>query len=265
MWHVGRISHTSLQPGGAAPDAPSAIAAESKTFDGTSFVATSTPRALELREIARVIADYRHAAENAKLAGFDGVEIHAANGYLIDQFLRDGSNHRTDAYGGSIENRARLMVEVTQAVVDVWGADRVGIRLSPFSNSNAISDSNPVAVFSYAVDQLDKFHLAYLHLVEGQTGGSRDLAEGESIAALRARFHGVYMGNNGYTRDMAIGAIESGAADLIAFGRPYIANPDLAERLAINAPLNTLDPTTLYGGGTTGYTDYPALAKSKAA
>lgn len=264
LWHVGRISHTSLQPNGQPPVAPSAIAADSKTFDGTQFVATSVPRALELAEIPRVIEDYRKATQNARAAGFDGVEIHAANGYLIDQFLRDGANKRTDAYGGSVENRARLLVEVTEAVVGAWDAGHVGIRLSPFANANGLTDSDPMAVFGHAVDEISRIGLAYLHMVEGNTGGSRDLAEGQSIDALRARFNGVYMANNGYDRQMAIDAVESGRVDLVAFGRPYIANPDLAERLRMGAPLNALEPTTLYGGGAKGYTDYPALTAAVA-
>jgi len=265
LWHVGRISHTSLQPDGQAPVAPSAVSAGAKTFDGEQFVETSTPRALELSEIPRVIEDYRKAARNALEAGFDGVEVHAANGYLIDQFLRDGANKRTDDYGGSIENRTRLMREVVEAVVAIWGADRVGIRLSPFSAANNITDSDPMPLFEHAVDILNGFGLAYLHMIEGQTGGPRELEEGQSIAALRARFDGVYMANNGYDRTLAIDMVESGKADLVAFGRPYIANPDLAERLKQNAPLNEPDSSTFYGGGREGYTDYPFLNETEAA
>ncbi|MDZ4095061.1 MAG: alkene reductase [Paracoccaceae bacterium] len=261
LWHVGRVSHTSLQPDGKAPVAPSAIAAETKTFDGTQFLATSVPRALETGEIARVVADYRQATLNARAAGFDGVEIHATNGYLIDQFLRDGSNKRTDAYGGPIEHRTRLLAEVITAVTSAWDAGHVGIRLSPFSGANGISDSDPMALFGAAIDLIDKAGLAYLHMVEGQTGGSRDLAPGQDIAVLRARFKGVYMANNGYSRALALEAVANGRADLIAFGKPYIANPDLVERLKADAPLNDLDTTTLYGGGTNGYTDYPAMIK----
>ncbi|MEW5421274.1 alkene reductase [Amorphus sp. 3PC139-8] len=259
MWHVGRISHTSLQPGGQPPVAPSAIAAEAKTFNGQEFLATSAPRALELSEIPRVVEDYRKAAKNAVDAGFDGVEIHGANGYLIDQFLRDGANKRTDEYGGSIENRTRFMREVVEAVVGVWGADRVGIRLSPFSHANGLTDSDPMPLFERAVDILNGFGLAYLHMVEGQTGGSRELDEGLSIDALRAHFDGVYMANNGYTREMAIEAVETGKADIVAFGRPFISNPDLVERLERNAPLAEPDRATFYGGGVQGYTDYPTL------
>ena len=264
LWHVGRVSHTSLQPDGQAPVAPSAIAAESKTFDGTGFVPTSEPRALRLDEMPRLVGEYRQAARNAMIAGFDGVEIHAANGYLIHQFLRDGSNRRTDAYGGAPENRIRLLAEVTRAVTDEIGAGRVGVRLSPFSAANGVSDSDPMSVFGPAVDMLDGFGLAYLHFVEGQTGGARD-ADQADLDALRARFRGVYMANNGYDRRMAIDAVEEGRADLVAFGRPYIANPDLAERLLRDAPLNEPDQATFYGGGREGYTDYPFLEKSEAA
>ncbi len=264
LWHVGRVSHTSLQPGGQAPVAPSAIGADSKTFDGTGMVTTSVPRALETAEIARVIADYAAATRNAREAGFDGVEIHAANGYLIDQFLRDGSNHRTDAYGGSVENRARLLAEVIDAVVGAWDKDHVGIRLSPFSNANNVTDSDPVPVFSQAVDLVERAGLAYLHMVEGQTGGSRELPEGHSIAALRQRYSGVYIANNGYDRTLAMTAVSTGAADLVAFGKPFISNPDLVERLRVDAPLTPPDVATFYGGGTKGYTDYPTLADQAA-
>jgi N-ethylmaleimide reductase len=260
LWHVGRISHPVLQPGGADPVAPSAISAEAKTFDGESFIDTTTPRALETGEIAGIVEDYRKATLNAKAAGFDGVEIHAANGYLIDQFLKDGANQRQDAYGGSIENRSRFLKEVVEAVVGAWSADRVGIRLSPFSNANNITESDPQAVFSHVIKLLNGYGLAYLHLVEGQTGGPRDIPEGGDLAALYALFDGAKMGNNGYDRDMAINAVETGELDLVAFGRPFISNPDLVERLEKNAPLNELDRDTLYGGGEKGYIDYPALA-----
>lgn len=263
LWHVGRISHVSLQPGGQAPVAPSAVTADAQTFDGTGFVPTSAPRALETDEIPRLIGDYVAAAKNARAAGFDGVEVHAANGYLLDQFLRDGANRRTDAYGGPIENRVRLLGKVVTAVAEVWGADRVGVRLSPFSNAGDLHDSDPMATFGAAIDRLDGMGLAYLHLVEGQTGGDR--AEAADLAGLRARWHGVYMGNNGYDREMALAAAAEGRADLVAFGRPYIANPDLVERLRADAGLNTPDPATFYGGGREGYTDYPALGAQKAA
>ncbi len=265
LWHVGRISHPVLQPGGADPVAPSAIAAKSKTFDGTQFVDTPTPRALDASEIPGIVEDYRKAAENARKAGFDGVEVHAANGYLIDQFLRDGSNKRDDAYGGSIENRTRFLKEVMDVVVGVLGGDRVGIRLSPFSSANDIADSNPQATFSHAIKLLNGYGLAYLHLVEGQTGGPRDIPNGGDLSALYALFDGAHMGNNGYDRASAIEAVETGAVDLVAFGRPFISNPDLVERLEKNAPLNALDTDTLYGGSEKGYTDYPTLAEASVA
>ncbi|MEO9529782.1 alkene reductase [Roseibium sp.] len=262
LWHVGRISHPVLQPDGVDPVAPSAIAAASKTFDGTQFVDTPTPRALEASEIPGIVEDYRKAAENANKAGFDGIEVHAANGYLIDQFLRDGSNKRDDAYGGPLENRARFLKEVMDAVVGVWGGDRVGVRLSPFSGANDSADSDPQATFSHAIRLLNGYRLAYLHLVEGQTGGSRDIPEGGDLSALYGLFDGAHMGNNGYDRATAIDAVESGRLDLVAFGRPFISNPDLVDRLQKDAPLNELDTDTLYGGGAHGYTDYPALAES---
>ncbi len=260
IWHVGRISHTSLQQDGAAPVAPSAIGAESKTFDGTGFVETSVPRALTLQELPRLVDDYRKAAQNALAAGFDAVEIHAANGYLIDQFLRDTSNTRTDAYGGSVENRVRLLREVVAAVAEVMGAGRVGVRLSPFSNANNVGiDSDTVATFSAAIDVLNDAGVAFLHMVEGQTGGPRDWPAG-ALESLRDRFTGVYMANNGYTRDTAIAAVADGKADLVAFGKLYISNPDLAERLQADAALNPLPTSGLYGGGREGYTDYPSLS-----
>lgn len=260
IWHVGRVSHTSLQEGGAAPVAPSAIGAASKTFDGKGFVETSVPRALELAEISRVIEDYRRAARNADAAGFDGVEIHAANGYLIDQFLRDTSNTRTDAYGGSAENRVRFLKEVVAAVTEILGPGRVGVRLSPFSNANNVGiDSDTMTTFGAAIDVLNEAGVAFLHMVEGQTGGPREWPAG-ALESLRDRFRGTYIGNNGYTRASAIAAVASGKVDLVAFGKLYISNPDLAERLAVDAPLNPLPTDGLYGGGREGYTDYPTLA-----
>ncbi|MGD0719717.1 MAG: alkene reductase [Roseiarcus sp.] len=259
LWHVGRISHVSLQPGGKAPVAPSAIRAKTKTFIASGFADVSEPRALETSEIASILADYAHAAEYAKRAGFDGVEIHAANGYLIDQFLRDGSNKRTDAYGGSIENRSRFCLEVVDTITKVWSKARVGIRLAPASPANDIRDSNPAVLFGHVVTELDRRGLAYIHIVEGATGGPRDSLPFD-YGALRRSFRGAYIANNGYDREMAIDAVASGAADLIAFGRPYIANPDLVERLRADAPLNAVVTATLYGGDEKGYTDYPAMA-----
>lgn len=259
LWHVGRVSHTSLQPGGAAPVAPSALASGSKTFVNNTFTETSTPRALELGEIPGILADYRKAAANAIKAGFDGVEIHAANGYLIDQFLKDGSNHRTDAYGGSIENRSRFLLEVTDTIISEIGAAKTGIRLSPVSPANGIFESAPQPLFNYVVEQLETRHPVYIHVVEGATGGPRDVAPDFSFAELRQRYSGTWMVNNGYDRALASEVVAQGKADLVAFGRPFISNPDLVERLRLGAPLNELDRDTLYGGGAKGYVDYPTL------
>ena len=264
LWHVGRISHPSLQPGGVLPVAPSAIKPEGQAYTMTGFVPLETPRALDTAEIPGIVAQYRVAAEHAKAAGFDGVEIHAANGYLLDQFLRDKTNRRSDAYGGSIENRARLLMEVTAAVTAVWGGDRVGVRISPLSSFGDIADSNPEALFMHVATALNAFKLAYLHVVEGETGGDRAVAGGFDLQCLRTAFKGAFMVNNGYDLALANDTITRGRADLIAFGRPFISNPDLVERLRINAPLNAPDPATMYGGGAGGYTDYPFLSVSTA-
>jgi N-ethylmaleimide reductase len=259
LWHVGRISHVSLQPGGQAPVSSTARAANGKTFTKDGFVPVSTPRALRADEIPGIVAAYAHAARCAIDAGFDGVEVHGANGYLIDQFLRDSINDRRDEYGGPIENRARLLLEVMSAVTAEIGGGRTGLRLSPVTPSNdAGQDSNPQALFNHAVEQLDRFKLAFLHIVEGQTGGARDVMPFD-YAALRSRFNGAWMVNNGYSRQMAFEVVASGAAELVAFGRPFISNPDLVRRLREDAPLNALDTKTLYGGGAQGYIDYPML------
>lgn len=262
LWHVGRFSHPSLQPGGLLPVAPSPIAPEdARTFLETGeFAQVGTPRALELNEIPGLIDDYADAARKAVEAGFDGVEIHAANGYLLDQFMRDGSNHRSDEYGGPVENRIRLTLEVTQAVVDAVGADRTGIRISPVSPASGAFDSNPAAVFFPLVRELNRFGLAYVHVVEGHTQGPREF-HGFDFAALRKSFDGPWIVNNGYTREMAIEALESGRADLVAFGRPYISNPDLVERFRADAPLNEVDWDRTFGGDERGYTDYATLAQ----
>jgi len=258
LWHVGRVSHVSLQPNGSAPVAPSAVASQSKIFIETGFAETSQPRALTLEEIPGVIANYRQAAENAKAAGFDGVEIHGANGYLIDQFLKDGTNKRTDRYGGPVVNRIRFALEVTDAILTVWGSGRVGIRLSPVSPANNITDSDPAALFFPLVAELSARKLAYIHVIEGATGGLRDNVAFD-FAALRRAFNGAYIANNGYTRALAIDTLRRGDADLIAFGKAFIANPDLVERLRRDAPLNAPKVETFYGGTDEGYTDYPAL------
>lgn len=263
LWHVGRISHVDLQPEGAAPVAPSAIRAETKTFVNNGFTDVSAPRALELEELPSIVEDFRHAAANAIAAGFDGVEIHGANGYLLEQFIKDGANTRTDAYGGSIENRARLLLEVTAAVVKQIGADRTGVRISPVSPANAISCSDPQPQYEYIAEQLNALGIVYLHVVEGATGGPRDVAPFD-FGALRSRFKRTYLANNGYDLDLANTRLSQGKTDLVAFGRPFISNPDLVERLQRRATLNALDPNTLYGGGAAGYIDYPSLADSSA-
>ena len=225
----------------------------------------STPRALELSEIPGIVADFRSASGRAIEAGFDGVELHGAHGYLLDAFLRDGSNHRQDAYGGSIDNRARLLTEVAAACAAEIGADRLGVRISPVSPANDSHDSDPQALFNHVVERLDPLGLAFIHVVEGATGGARD-NQPFDYAALRRRFRGAWMVNNGYDRAMAVEAVESGRADLVSFGRLFIANPDLVERLRTDGPLNPLmEPETLYGGGAHGYTDYPKLTQSLAA
>lgn len=261
LWHVGRISHVDLQPNGGQPVAPSAIRAATKTFVNNAFVDVSEPRALEIDELAAITNDFRQAAANAIEAGFDGVEVHGANGYLLEQFAKDGANVRTDAYGGSVGNRARLMLEVTAAVAEEIGPDRTGIRISPVSPANGISSSDPQAQYDYIVDQLDTLGIAYIHVVEGATGGPRDVAPFD-YGSLRRRFSKTYIANNGFDLELATSHLADGKADLIAFGRPYIANPDLVERLQGGAPLATIDPATLYGGGAAGYTDYPRFAES---
>jgi N-ethylmaleimide reductase len=273
IWHVGRVSHTSLQRDGGQPVAPSAITAKSKTYiintDGSGiFVETSEPRALETSEIPGILEDFRKGARAAIDAGFDGVEIHAANGYLLDQFLKTGTNHRTDGYGGSIENRARLLLEVTHAVAQEIGSGRTGIRLSPVTPANDISEAEPQTLFNYVVEQLASRNLAFIHIIEGATGGPRDFKQGDTpfdYDALKAAYvdadgKGLWIANNGYTRETAIAAVESGKADAIAFGKAFIANPDLPKRLKEDAPLAQPEQQTFYGGGAKGYTDYPALA-----
>ncbi|WP_420137368.1 alkene reductase, partial [Sphingomonas sp.] len=227
LWHVGRISHPSLQPGGAQPVAPSAVTPEGQAFTERGFQPHAEPRALERDEIRRIVDDFAHAAAMARTAGFDGVEIHGANGYLIDQFLRDGSNHRTDDYGGSIENRARFLFEVVDAVTAAIGADRTGLRLSPVTPVNDARDSDPAPLFLHAVEGLNRFGLAYLHMIEGATGGPRDIVPGFDFGVLRRAFKGPYMANNGYDLASGEAALAAGHADAIAFGRPFIANPDL--------------------------------------
>lgn len=248
----------------STPVAPSAIRAKGKTFVGGTFADVSEPRALELSEIPGIIDDFKRGAANAIAAGFDGVEVHGANGYLLEQFAKDGANKRTDSYGGSIENRARLMLQVSQAVAAEVGAARTGIRISPVTPANDISDSNPQALYDHIVDQLSALKLVYIHVVEGATGGPRDIAPFD-YKALRNRFKGTYIANNGYTLDLANKVLAADDADLIAFGKLFISNPDLVERLKRGAPLNDFDKATFYGGDAKGYTDYPTLEVAQAA
>jgi len=264
LWHVGRISHVSLQPGGQSPVSSTARRANGKTFTARGFEDVSTPRALRLDELPGIVAAYRHAARNALLAGFDGVEVHGANGYLLEQFLRDSINDRSDAYGGPKEHRARLLLEVMQAIVAEIGAGRTGLRLSPVTPANdAGQDSDAQGLFNFVAEQLAPLKLAFIHVIEGATGGARDVAPFD-YAALRSRClaghpQGAWIVNNGYTRAMAIEAVATGAADAVAFGKPFIGNPDLVRRLREDLPLAPLHRETLYGGGAAGYIDYPAL------
>jgi len=261
LWHMGRISDPSFQPGGGLPVAPSAIAPRfGQVLTETGMRPYVTPRALEISELPGVIAQYTDGAQRAKVAGFDGVEIHNANGYLLDQFLRDGTNRRTDDYGGPVAKRARLTLEVTEAVTKVWGADRVGIRFSPGGVFNDMQDSDSLATFGYVLRELNPFRLAYAHLVVRTEDDLRHGAAPVPLAALRHEFHGPLIANGGFTRDTATLALAAGTADAVAFGKLFLANPDLPERFRSNAPLNTPDESTFYGGGEKGYTDYRPLA-----
>ena len=269
LWHVGRVSHTDLQPDNGKPVAPSAITAKTKTVlfrDGVpTFVETSEPRALDASELPGIVHSFATAARNAvDTAGFDGVELHGANGYLLDQFLKTGSNKRTDDYGGPVENRARLLLEATRAVVDAIGGGRTGIRLSPVTPANDAHDEHPQSLFDHVVKQLATMNLAYIHIIEGATGGARELADRPfDYAALKQAYRtaggkGAWMVNNSYDQPLAEHAVAEGD-DLVAFGRPYISNPDRVRRLRESAAFAPLDKNTMYGGGAKGYTDYPTL------
>jgi N-ethylmaleimide reductase len=253
LWHVGRISHPDFH-GGELPVAPSAISPQGRVFTTKGPQQMVTPRALALAELPGIVEQFGRGAENAKKAGFDGVELHGANGYLLDQFTRDGSNRRTDAYGGTVENRARLPLEVTKAVIDVWGGDRVGYRISPNSAFNSMSDSDPVQTFSYLTEQLNELGLVYLHVVDPISNSTKRVS-----SLLRGKFDRTYIVNGGFDLDSANAAIRNGEADLVAFGTPFLANPDLPKRYQIGAPLNLPDQATFYAGEDNGFTDYPAL------
>lgn len=266
LWHVGRISHSSHQPNGGLPVAPSAIKPSGKVVTADWKQADyETPHALELNEIKAIIEDYRKACENAKAAGFDGVEVHSANGYLLDQFLNDGTNKREDEYGNTIENRARLLLEVMDVAISVWGKNRVGVRLSPYGTFNDMSDSDPLSLFSYVLEQLSQRHIAYVHMIEPRAtsaGGSDEIVSHAPCSAqiFRKKFKGVFISAGGYTPETAKQAVEDGLVDAVAFGRIFLANPDLVERIKIGAQLNKYNRATFYGGAEKGYTDYPFLS-----
>lgn len=254
LQHCGRISHPSMQSGNSLPVAPSAIKPDGHAVTYTGYQDFITPRALEANEIPDLVEQFKKGAEFAKSAGFDGVEIHGANGYIIDQFLRDGSNHRTDEYGGSVKNRMRLLNEILDAVTAVWSSQRIGVRLTPENSFNSMSDSDPQKHFEYIVEQLSSRDLAYVHVLEGDMMAKKSVVD---YRILRAKFSGTYIANNGYDLTRAKDAIQSGAADLVAFGVPFLANPDLVRRFREGLPLNAVDHSTFYGGGEKGYTDYP--------
>lgn len=258
LWHVGRVSHTSFQPGGAAPVAPSAITAKGMSFTEAGPQPLSAPRALTREEIPQVVAQYEGGIRRAHAAGFDGVEVHGANGYLIDQFLRDGSNQRSDDYGGSVQNRARFLLDVTDAAIAQFGAERVGVRLSPTSGFNDMHDSSPADTFGYAAGELSARRIGYLHVIDPIAGPMKSGAA-PLAPLLRQRFQGTFILNGGYGVDTAEAALVAGEADLISFGVPFLANPDLPARYAAGAPLNPPDPSSFYTEGPKGYTDYPSL------
>jgi N-ethylmaleimide reductase len=257
LWHVGRISHPSFQPGGVAPVAPSAVKPNAQAFTAKGLEPIPAPRALETAEIPHLVEQYAQAAQKAIAAGFDGVEVHSANGYLIDQFLQDRTNQRTDQYGGSIANRSRFLMEVVDAVSAAVGAERTGVRISPQNTMNDIGDSDPQALFNYVAEHLSGKRLAYLHVIVGDTSGKQ--VPPFDYARLKRLFGGIVIANNGFDKDRANKIIAGGSADLVAFGTPFIANPDLVVRLFLDAPLIPVDRATLYGGGEHGYTDYPFL------
>ncbi len=254
LQHCGRISHPSLLPNNATPVAPSALQPAGQAITYTGMQDFVTPRALDISEIPGIVAQFKHGAEMAKLAGFDGVEVHGANGYIIDQFLRDGSNQRTDVYGGSVQNRMRLLNEILDAVCAIWPTQRVGVRLTPENSFNSMSDTNPQAHFEYFVEQLSPRGMAYVHVLEGDM-----MTKNSSVdyRALRSKFTGPYIANNGYDLVRAQTAVRSGAASLVAFGIPFLSNPDLVRRYRERLPLNEFDPSTFYGGSEVGYIDYP--------
>ena len=265
LWHVGRISHSSLHPTQGLPEAPSAIAAAGQCYGADwQLHDFEVPKAMSTEDISRVINEYVIASRNAKAAGFDGIEIHSANGYLLDQFLQDKTNKRDDNYGGSIENRMRLLIEVIDAVLKVFPGDKVGVRLSPYGTFNDIADSDPIALFTAVMNKLNEYNLAYIHVIEPRStsaGGGDQVYENAPVTAdlFRSSFKGNFLSAGGYDQALGEKALETGVADAIAYGRLYISNPDLAERFQKNAPLNPYNRATFYGGAEVGYTDYPTL------
>lgn len=257
LWHVGRVSHSSLQPDNALPVAPSAIpVSEGQAFTEQGMKDFEVPRELKTEELSGIVNQYRQAAINAKQAGFDGIEVHAANGYLLEQFLKDGTNKRNDIYGGDYANRARLVLEVVEAVTEVWDSSQVGIRISPTGTFNSMTESNPQDLYEYLVEKLNQFNLAYLHVVELQPGAER---ADFNYQALRDIFNGLYMANGGYDGESAEASLADNASDLVAIGVPFISNPDLPERIKQAVELTPADPATFYGGDEKGYTDYPPI------
>jgi N-ethylmaleimide reductase len=268
IWHCGRVSHTDLQPDGGLPVAPSAIAAQGQIFTPNGRLDYPVPRALELGEIAGIVESFRRGAERAKAAGFDGVELHGAFGYLPDQFLQDGTNKRDDAYGGSVRNRARFMLEIVEGMVSVWGAERVGVKLSPSNRFYGMFDSDPVATFGHVLSALDELGIGYVHLMQPNDGDRKSgtVQVDDVVRTFRPFFiRGAVIANGGFDKARANAIIADGSADLVSFGVPFLANPDLPLRLSRDAPLNTPDPATFYGEGPKGYVDYPTLEGAKAA
>lgn len=265
LWHVGRISHSSLHPEQGLPEAPSAVAPAGQTYGADwKLHDYESPKAMSAQDIARLLNEFRLAAQNAKAAGFDGVEIHSANGYLLDQFLQDKTNQRNDQYGGSIENRLRLLSEVIESVSQVFSSDRIGVRLSPYGSFNDIGDSDPISLFNAVIEKLNTYHLAYVHMIEPRstTAGGNDQLDAQAPITsemFRAAYQGKFISAGGYDQAMGEAVLEAGLADAVAYGRLYIANPDLAERFKQGAKLNPYNRATFYGGGEAGYTDYPTL------
>ena len=265
LWHVGRISHSSLHPEQGLPEAPSAIAPTGQTYGADwKLHDYETPKAMTAEDIARLLIDFELAAANAKAAGFDGVEIHSANGYLLDQFLQDKTNHRTDGYGGSIENRMRLLGEVIESVAKIYPSDCIGVRLSPYGSFNDMADSDPIALFNAVIQKLNGYHLSYVHMIEPRStsAGGNDKVNAEAPITseiFRAAYQGKFISAGGYDQAMGEAVLEAGLADAVAYGRLYISNPDLAERFQQGAALNAYDRASFYGGAEVGYTDYPTL------